>query len=428
MRLGVIADDFTGATDIAGFLVNSGISTIQLFGVPGAARAPEADAYVVSLKSRSCPKDMAIRMSLDSLAWLRRIGCTHFYFKYCSTFDSTAEGNIGPVADALLERLGADFTVVCPSLPVNGRTVYKGYLFVHDELLHESGMRKHPVTPMRDSKLQRVLGSQTPGRVADIHTDIIDRGAGALKARLGEQKESGVRYVVLDTISDEHLRTIAEVVADYPLLTGGSGLGGAIAAVHVDRGRVAGQGVSRKETSVAHEEGYQSRGPAVILSGSCSTATNRQVQRYRTVGASVSVDPGRCVEDPGYTDELFEWAREHLEDQWAPLLYATSSPESLVRSQAEYGGAAVGDAIEGVFGDLARRLVAAGVRNIIVAGGETAGRVVHSLGLEAVHIGPQIAPGVPWTRAVDRDLCLALKSGNFGSDNFFVEAQESSHE
>ncbi len=419
MKVGVIADDFTGATDIAGFLVENGLRTIQLLGVPrGEVEGQaQADAFVVSLKSRSCPVSEAVAASQEALTWLQGAGCTQFFFKYCSTFDSTAEGNIGPVADTLLEKLGESFTVVCPSLPVNGRTVYQGYLFVHDELLHESGMRNHPVTPMGDSKLQRLLSPQTTGTVTDIHADVIDRGAETLRARLAEAKAQGFRYAVLDTVRDDQLETIARAVADFVFVTGASGLGGALAAVHAGRSAAA-----------PTNKGRPRPGPTVVLSGSCSVATNRQVERYRSLAASRYVDPRRCVEDGDYVEELLTWTREHFSDEWACMLYATSPPERLAETQAEFGRSVVGNAIESTLGELARRLMDEGVTNFIVAGGETSGRVVQSLGLEAFHIGPQIAPGVPWTRATDRDVYLALKSGNFGSDDFFAHAQEFFHD
>src|SRR6056297_893135 len=224
MRLGVIADDFTGATDVAGFLVEYGIPTIQINGVPDPGYSEEAEAYVVSLKTRACPPEEAVEQSLRALVWLQSRGCDRFYFKYCSTFDSTDRGNIGPVADAILKTLGSGCSVVCPALPVNGRTVYKGYLFVHDQLLHESGMRDHPLNPMKDAKIARLLAAQTEGSVAEVHAEVVDQGTAAVRHRILNCLQAGYRYIVLDTLKDEHLAVIAEAVKDMPLLTGGSGL------------------------------------------------------------------------------------------------------------------------------------------------------------------------------------------------------------
>jgi 3-dehydrotetronate 4-kinase len=415
MRLGVIADDFTGATDIAGFLVEHGISAIQVNGIPGGSIDAGAEAYVVSLKSRSCPAEEAVDLSLKALEWLRGMGCIRFYFKYCSTFDSTDKGNIGPVTDALLTALGQEMTVVCPALPVNGRTIYMGYLFVHDLLLNESGMKDHPVTPMTDAKLARIIESQGAGKAGEVHTPVIEEGAEAVRRKLVELKDQGVRYAVLDALNDKHLETLGEAVREMPLITGGSGLAAALAR---STGRTPG------DIREARKKGRPRRGKTVILSGSCSTATNLQVARYRLQAASRSIDISRCLDDPRYIDELFDWTMEHADDPYAPLLYATSPPEVLAANKEKYGSRNPGAAIEELFAKLAQRLLKAGIGNFIVAGGETSGKVVQNLDLEAFHIGPQIAPGVPWVKAAGSDVYLALKSGNFGDEDFFRTAQE----
>lgn len=494
MKLGVIADDFTGATDIAGFLVANGVRTIQVLRVPARAEATEraevtkrapataraeatvpgggvstlaADAYVVSLKSRSCPPEEAVAISLGALQWLREQGCTQFYFKYCSTFDSTDRGNIGPVADALLHALSAAMTVVCPALPVNGRTLYHGYLFVHDQLLHESGMRDHPVTPMRDSKIKRVLERQlpadaqaaavpiavgstpaavAPAAVAEIFVEDIERGAAPLRQRVLELRAAGVRYIVMDTLNDQHLDLIAAATEELSLVTGGSGLAAAMARRwRAAQCRPAGGGVAEAakgappQAAVAPAQAVPAPqlsrtsaaaavlpypGRTVILSGSCSVATNRQVAHYAPHAFALPVDVPRCLADAAYLGETVTAVAAHLDDANAPLLYATSPPEVLKQMQELHGGSRVGEAIESFFGALAVRLREMGVRNFIVAGGETSGKVVQALGLEAFHIGPQIAPGVPWTTAVGTEISLALKSGNFGADDFFFKAQE----
>jgi len=415
MKLGVIADDFTGATDIAGFLVENGIQTIQILNEPGEDVDIQADAYVVSLKSRSCPPEEAVGMSLRTLEWLLWKKCTHIYFKYCSTFDSTREGNIGPVADAILKRLGEKMTVVCPALPVNGRTVYQGYLFVYDQLLNESGMKNHPVTPMLDAKVGRILGSQTNGKIGEVGTFLIENGPEAVKNRLAELKAHGCRYAVLDTLNDAHLDCLAKAVQDFRFLTGGSGLAAGLARLWRSKGPA---------EEKAENSARPSRNKTVILSGSCSLATNRQVTRYKERASSIFIDAWKIIHEPGYIEEIVRWTEQHLNEKYAPMLYATKTPEELSKSKEEFGDNSVGGMIESFFGSLALRFMEVGVRNFIVAGGETAGKIVQSMKLKAFFIGPQIAPGVPWTKSVDRDVYLALKSGNFGDDDFFRKAQE----
>ena len=415
MKLGVIADDFTGATDIAGFLVENGVKVIQLIGVPHEEISLEAEAYVISLKSRSCPSEEAVALSLAALEKLRAAGCDTIYFKYCSTFDSSEKGNIGPVTDALLDAMNQQITIVCPALPVNGRTVYMGYLFVGDMLLNESGMKDHPVTPMRDARLRRILESQAQGKATEIHAPVIDEGSAGVRDTIAEAEKAGFRYVVVDTLSNEHLRTIAEAVSNLPLLTGGSGLAAGIAQTMV---RTSG------DIGSAQLEGRPPRQAAVILSGSSSVMSNRQVAAYKSQAASLAVEVDRCLNDDTYLDELFDWAVKHVNEKNAPLIYATASPERLTQIREQYGEFDIGSAIETLFGNLALRLYEWGVRNFIVAGGETSGTVVQSLKTSALRIGPQIAPGVPWVKAVGKKLYLALKSGNFGDEEFFLKAQE----
>ena len=415
-KLGVIADDFTGATDIAGFLAAGNVATIQTNGVPPSDFSGEAEAFVISLKSRSCAKEQAIEDSLAALRWLQERGCEQFYFKYCSTFDSTEKGNIGPVTDALMDALGTDLTIVCPSLPVNGRTVYKGYLFVNDELLHESGMRNHPLTPMRDSKIERVMDMQSRGEAISIYSDIIDAGSDTLVQYLEGARKGGYRYAVLDSLYQSHLEVIARAVQDMPLVTGGSGLAFAMTSLDAREGR---------HGTDADAQVRPEKGRSVILAGSCSQATNRQVQNYISMAASLKIDVDRCVNDMNtYRQEVLQWFAAHLDDESAPLLYATKPPEELEQMKGRYPVGVAEDAIESLFGFLAGELFLSGVKNYISAGGETSGKIVQSLGIGAFHIGVQIDPGVPWVKAVGQDVYLALKSGNFGTDDFFTKAQK----
>ena len=417
MKLGVIADDFTGATDIAGFLVENGLSTLQLSGVPEHdGDLPRVDAVVISLKSRSCPAGEAVRDSLAALAWFQARGCPRIYQKYCSTFDSTAAGNIGPVTDALLAALGQDFTLICPALPVNGRTVYQGNLFVGALPLAESGMRHHPITPMQDSNLLRLMEGQGSGRAGLVPFATIDKGAAAIAGAFEQLAEDGVRYAVVDTLTEQHLLDIATAALDLPLVTGGSGLAIGLA-------RQLGSG----DLQGAREAGWPRGSRAVVLSGSCSEMTNRQVARYRQHAPALALDVARCLEDADYPAELAQWVLAQPLAP-APLVYATTSPGELARIQESHGQQAASDAVEHCFARLAQLLQGAGVDRFIIAGGETSSRITQALGVKAFHIGPQIAPGVPWVRAIDAPLSLALKSGNFGDEDFFDKAQEYFHD
>lgn len=415
MLLGVIADDFTGATDIASFLVENGLPTVQLNGVPQNDTPVSAQAVVISLKSRSCPVEQAIEQSLQALAWLQRQGCRQFYFKYCSTFDSTAQGNIGPVTDALLDALGEQQTVISPALPVNGRTVYQGYLFVMDQLLSESGMRNHPVTPMTDSNLLRLMEAQAKGRCGLVNAAEMENGAEAVKAKLQQLAQQGVRYAVLDTLNEQHLLTQGEALKTMKLVTGGSGLAIGIARQWAQPGQA-------KAQSAGAPQGKK----AVVLSGSCSTMTNKQVARYRQQAAAQAIDVARCInasDRSAYASELSLWVEQQSSAELAPLLYATAEPEQLQQTQQQYGVEAASLAVEALFADVVTRLHQQGFNRFIVAGGETSGIVTQALGIRGFHIGPCISPGVPWVRAIEQPVSLALKSGNFGDENFFARAQ-----
>ncbi|WP_326001459.1 3-oxo-tetronate kinase [Serratia rubidaea] len=414
MLLGVIADDFTGATDIASFLVENGLSTVQLNGIPDSDAAVDAQAVVISLKSRSCPAEQAVAQSLQALTWLQRQGCQRFYFKYCSTFDSTARGNIGPVTDALLDALGESQTVISPALPVNGRTVYQGYLFVMDQLLSESGMRNHPVTPMTDSNLLRLMEAQAAGRCGLIDAAVMDAGADDVRARLQQLAQQGVRYVVLDTLNEQHLLTQGAALKAMKLVTGGSGLAIGLARQWAQPGQTQAQAAGTPQGE-----------KAVVLSGSCSTMTNKQVARYRQQAVAQAIDVARCIgedERARYARELSDWVQVQSGDL-APLLYATAEPEALRQTQQQYGVDIASQAVEALFAALVQLLHQAGFRRFIVAGGETSGVVTQALAIRGFHIGPCISPGVPWVRAIEQPVSLALKSGNFGDENFFARAQ-----
>ncbi|TKF44880.1 3-oxo-tetronate kinase [Vibrio sp. F13] len=414
MLLGVIADDFTGATDIAGFLVENGMRTVQLNGIPTGEFDTSADAVVISLKSRSCPVDQAVTDSVTALKWIQSQGCQQFYFKYCSTFDSTAEGNIGPVTDALLAELGESFTMVCPALPVNGRTVYNGHLFVFGELLSDSGMRNHPVTPMTDSSVVRMMDAQSEGVSGLVNFQTIEQGADAVTARFNELKAQGSRYAVVDAFNAEHLVTLGQAAKSLKLITGGSGLAAGIAKNWT--GHLADQ-------SDAKHAGSPVKAPTVVFSGSCSVMTNQQVAVYKQLAPHFAIDVKACLTNDQYANDVFDWVMTNNQGEFAPLVYATADAAALKAIQEEYGAQASSHVVEQFFSQLAIKLHQHGVKNFIVAGGETSGVVTQSLAVKGFHIGPQIAPGVPWVKSVEGELSLALKSGNFGDKNFFAKAQ-----
>ncbi len=412
--LGCVADDFTGATDLANTLVKAGMRTIQLLGVPRASlEVPQADAVIVALKSRSNPAREAVEMSLGALAWLQANGTRQFYFKYCSTFDSTDAGNIGPVADALCEALGTKLTVFNPSFPTNKRTVYKGYLFVGDELLSESGMRHLPLTPMTDPSLVRVLQRQTQHRVGLVQYATVVKGAPAVREALAALRRDGVRHVVLDSITDEHLLTLGEACADLKLVTGGSGMAMGLPANFVRNGLLR----SDKQHPLPRVGG-----PAAVLAGSCSQATQGQVAHMRRDHEAFELDPIAISAGKDVAGEALAWAAARLGEK-PVLIYSTAAPERVKAVQDQLGREHAGSMIEDTLGKIARGLVAKGVRRLVVAGGETSGAVVGALGVEGLTIGPEIDPGVPWTFSIGEPaLALALKSGNFGTQDFFTKA------
>jgi len=412
--LGCIADDFTGATDLANTLVKAGMRAVQLLGVPRADLAiPDADAVIVALKSRSNPAPEAVSMSLAALEWLRRAGARQIYFKYCSTFDSTDKGNIGPVADALCDALGTGFTVANPAFPTNKRTVYQGYLFVGDVLLSESGMRHHPLTPMTDPSLVRVLQRQTAHKVGLVPYSTVVQGADAVRTAFDRMRSDGVRHAILDAITDDHLLALGEACADLPLVTGGSGMAMGLPANFMRRGLLA-PGLQSRLPPIA--------GPAVVISGSCSTATQAQVAEMRKTHPSFEIDPVAIAAGRDAASEALAWATPKLGER-PILVYSTASPDSVGAVQSKLGREHAGALVEETLSQIAKGLVARGARRIVVAGGETSGAVVSALGVEGLQIGAEIDPGVPWTASLGEPrLALALKSGNFGTTDFFLKS------
>lgn len=419
MILGVIADDFTGATDVASMLVRAGMRTVQTIGIPQGDIPPEvaaADAVVVALKSRTTPVAEAVADSLAALRWLQAAGARQFYFKVCSTFDSTPAGNIGPVAEALMAALDTPQTLVCPAFPENGRTVFRGHLFVGDDLLSDSGMRHHPLTPMSDSNLVRWMQRQSQRRTGLLRHDVVARGPAAVAERLAALQADGIAHVVADAVDNDALRTLAAGAAHLPLWVAGSGLALGLPAVLAAQGSV---------TLSAHAADLDTlTGRGAVLAGSCSTATQAQVARWIAAGRPARrIDPLAIARGAPVADETLAWALAQAD---APLVYATADAATLAQAQAALGVAEAGALVEHTLARIARGLVDAGTQRLVVAGGETSGAVVQALDVHTLRIGAAICPGVPWTQAVraarQAPLKLALKSGNFGGPEFFSEA------
>ncbi|OAS90400.1 hypothetical protein A6I77_05525 [Achromobacter xylosoxidans] len=413
IKLGCIADDFTGATDLANNLVRAGMRAVQTIGVPVGALETPADAVVVALKTRTLPAAEAVAQSLAALDWLRAQGAEQIYFKYCSTFDSTPEGNIGPVADALLTALGSDFTIATPAFPDNRRTVFKGYLFAGDVLLNESGMQHHPLTPMSDANLVRVLSAQTRRKVGLIDYAVVARGSDAIRTRIEALRREGVEIAIVDAISNDDLLALGPALKGMPLVTAGSGVAIGLPA---NWGLAPGAAIG-----LPRESGAQA-----VVAGSCSIATQGQVAAFIAAGGpALALDPLRIAAGDDVVADALAWAAPRLRDG-PVLIYSTARPDAVQAAQASLGAARVGALVEDAIARIAAGLARLGVRQLIVAGGETSGAVVQALGLTQLAIGEQIDPGVPWcagqASAVGARLSIALKSGNFGGVDFFTRA------
>jgi uncharacterized protein YgbK (DUF1537 family) len=420
MILGCIADDFTGGTDLANNLVRAGMRTVQLIGVPE-GESPGCDAAVVALKSRTAPVDQAVAQSLAAARWLRAQGATQIYFKVCSTFDSTPQGNIGPVTEALMDELGADFVVVTPAFPENGRTIFKGHLFVGDQLLSDSPMKNHPLTPMTDANLVRVLQAQLDTargrRVGLVDYRVVAQGAQAIAQRIDALRAEGITLAIVDGLGDDDLRRLAMASARLPLVVAGSGLAIGIPALH-------GLQPDARAAMLPLAGGHRA-----VVSGSCSAATNAQVAAFIAAGgAAFALDPLQLAADgDAVVQQALAWARPLLGP--APVLvYATAAPDAVRVAQQQLGAERAGALVEQALSRIAVALVEAGVGQLVVAGGETSGACVQALDITQLRIGPQIDPGVPWCHAATPQrrggLHLALKSGNFGGSDFFSRAFE----
>ncbi len=417
--LGCIADDFTGATDLASNLVEAGMSVVQCMGIPKSSDVvAHADAVVIALKTRSVGSREAITRSLEALFTLQALGVSRFYFKYCSTFDSTADGNIGPVAEAMIKALKVAQTIFCPAFPENARTIYNGHLFAGDKLLNESGMQHHPLNPMTDSNLVRVLATQSKIPVGAVYYNEVDRGADAIKAALLALQVQQKPFVVIDALKNDHLRSIAMACADMPLMTGGSGLAVGLPAAYRARGLLSHDPAPSTMPGIS--------GRTAILSGSCSTATQEQIAFIKSRYPTRLLDVRRCLQHAdGEIEDIIAWTKS-LEASQPLVITSTSNANEVAAIQSQHGRQTVASAVERTMANIARRLVdECHVRRLIVAGGETSGAVVSTLGIHTLRIGPRITAGVPWTESTDGTrLALALKSGNFGGPRFFQQAVE----
>lgn len=403
-----MADDITGATDLCLMLSRAGLHTVQVMGVPTGA-LPKADSVVIALKSRTIPATEAVRMSIAAAQALLDGGAGQVLFKYCSTFDSTDHGNIGPVTEALMDLMQVPLTIACPSFPANGRTVYKGYLFVGDQMLSDSPMKDHPLTPMRDSNLVRVLQRQTSLPVGLLGAATIAQGAAAIRQAFVRAQAAGQRILIADTLTDADLLAIGAACAEMRLVTGGSGIALGLAANFGAAG-------AAKSSRMAAPAGRR-----VILAGSCSQATRGQIATATAAGMpALALDVDRLAAGTQTVQQVADWVQAQ---PGTALVYSSADPEALAATQARLGRDVAGALVEHTLASIAQRLRDAGFTQFIIAGGETSGAVVEALGVSMLEIGPEIAPGVPWTRSSGGpDLALALKSGNFGAPDFFLKA------
>ncbi|MGE8400669.1 MAG: 3-oxo-tetronate kinase [Delftia tsuruhatensis] len=418
LLLGCIADDFTGATDLANNLVRAGMRVVQSIGVPASPVDEGVDAVVVALKSRTIAPADAIAQSLQALEWLQAQGANgrapQIYFKYCSTFDSTPQGNIGPVTDALMDALGCGFTIATPAFPDNQRTVFKGHLFVGDVLLSDSGMRNHPLTPMTDANLVRVLQAQTRRKVGLIDHVAVAQGEAAIRARIAALQAESTGMAIVDAVSNDDLLRLGPALAGMPLVTAGSG---------VAIGLPANFGIQPSAQAAALPT---ATGLQAVVSGSCSVATNAQVAHFIASGRpALALEPLRIAAGEDEAGKALAWARQHIASG-PVLIYSTAESAAVKAVQGRLGVEQAGALVEQTIAAIARGLVGMGVRQLIVAGGETSGACVQALGIEQMRIGPQIDPGVPWCHAASplapQGLHLTLKSGNFGTTDFFTKA------
>ena len=409
MILGCIGDDFTGSSDLANTLSKQGMRSVQYTGIPNVDAADDVEAGIVALKSRSIPVAEAVEQSLAALEWLKAQGCRQFFFKYCSTFDSTPDGNIGPVCDALAEALDAHKVIVCPAFPGAGRSIYQGHLFVNDVLLNESGLENHPLTPMTDADIRRWLKHQSKNNIGHVSATEVLRGSSAISTALNAQHQMGNRLIVVDATRDEDLMDIGTASAELTLITGGSGVAMGLPSNFAKQGLLSGNSTSWAGQS----------GKCIALSGSCSNATREQISLHAKSNPVFEINASDVIDGKLTADDVAKWL---LQEEGLPLAYSSADPKTVTEIQAKFGRERSAEALENLFSEIAQICHQKGVTRIITAGGETSGAIVEGLNLTTLEIGPEIAPGVPALRA-GKDLVVALKSGNFGAPTFFRDAE-----
>ncbi|MDC3072028.1 four-carbon acid sugar kinase family protein [bacterium] len=417
MILGIIGDDFTGSSDIANNLKKNGMQVSMYAGIPSSnkeALLTNIDAAVIALKTRTIPIKEAVSESLKALEWLKKAGCRQFIFKYCSTFDSTKEGNIGPVTDALIEELNVDFTIACPSFPDAGRTVFYGHMFVNGKPLNESGMEKHPLTPMTDHNLVRWLDYQTKHNVGLIDCETIGKGVKSVKEKIKNLKIEGYKYAIVDTINNDNFEVICNGVKDLQLLTGGSGIALGLPKIY-------------KKEGLLSDKDYQipkNKTNAVILSGSCSSATLNQIEVYKKDNPSYFISADEVINNEKLIEDVMKWIKNN--ETLSPIIYSSADPKIVKEKQTQYGQEILANKIESFFEKLSNKLLNYTFGIFISAGGETSGAVVNGLGLQELKIGQEIAHGVPALWSPDskcrKPVSITLKSGNFGQADFFKKA------
>ena len=418
MILGIIGDDFTGSSDIANNLKKSGMQVSMYAGVPNLspddAKKQPTEAAVIALKTRTVPIEEAIKESLKALNWLKESGCKQFIFKYCSTFDSTKDGNIGPVTDAIMEELGADFTIACPSFPDAGRTVYYGHMFVNGKPLNESGMEDHPLTPMTDHNLVRWLNYQTKKEVGLIDFETISQGSDKIKQKIISLKKDDIKYAIVDTTNNKEFDAICEGIKDLPFLTGGSGIALGLPKIYKNKGLL----------SENNFDLPQNISNSVILSGSCSRATLEQINIYKVNNPSFYISPDEVMNNIKLVEEVYIWIKEN--ESLSPLIYSSSDSNNVSAKQKQFGQEILANKIEGFFEKISHKLVNDSFGKFISAGGETSGAIIKGLGVEELKIGKEISPGVPalWSPNSNggKPISVTLKSGNFGQSDFFSRA------
>ncbi len=419
MILGCIADDVTGASDLALMLSKNGMRVLQILGMPSGEAPPDTDAIVIALKTRSAPTEDAVAQSVESAKWLKKAGAKQYFFKYCSTFDSTEDGNIGQVSEALLDFLDSDFTIVCPAFPENGRVVFQGHLFVHNQLLSDSSMKDHPLTPMRDSNLVRFLGKQcrASGSVGLIPINIVENGSSAIEDHMRELLEKDCRFGVVDAFENRHLMSIGEACSRMALITGGSAVSMGLPRNYRRVGLLPNQPLPLELPKLG--------GPVAILSGSCSTATQEQLKILSQQIPGIFLDPIALTEGEENYSLILDKVERNL-DKGAILVYSTSSPEKVEDIQRTLGKRRAEEIIGETFARLTGYLQSQEVRKYIVTGGETSAVIARALGVKKIYVGPEIDPGVPWTVCYEQGgpILLAFKSGNFGEPDFFIRAME----